>query len=108
MDPPIGAARFHLEAAAWVSPAAQDGLLRGEALGRSEFVIDAYERAYSLSQTQMRGEGDALDAHLQLQRRFNLNSLLERLDAATMRHGVEGRTPFADVEVARYAEGETR
>ncbi len=103
-DPPIGAARFHLEAAAWVSPAAQDGLLRGEALGRSEFVIDAYERAYSLSQTQMRGEGDALDAHLQLQRRFNLNSLLERLDAATMRHGVEGRTPFADVEVARYAE----
>jgi asparagine synthase (glutamine-hydrolysing) len=103
-DPPIGAARFHLEAAAWVSPAAQDGLLRGDAAGRSQFVIDAYERAYALSEAQMRGEGGALDAHLQLQRRFNLSSLLERLDAATMRHGVEGRTPFADVEVARYAE----
>ena len=103
-EPPIGAARFHMEAAAWVSPAAQEGLLRGDAAGRTEFVIDAYERAYALSETQMRSEGGALDAHLQLQRRFNLNSLLERLDAATMRHGVEGRTPFADVEVARYAE----
>jgi len=102
--PPISAARFHLEAAAWVSPAAQDGLLQGEAAGHSGFVVDAYERAYALSEAQMREGGGALDAHLQLQRRFNLNALLERLDAATMRHGIEGRTPFADVEVARYAE----
>lgn len=102
--PPIGAARFHLEAAAWVSPATQDGLLQGAAAGQSDFVIDAYERAYALSEAQMREGGGALDAHLQLQRRFNLNALLERLDAATMRHGIEGRTPFADVEVARYAE----
>ncbi len=102
--PPIGAARFHLEATAWVSPGAQDGLLRGDAAGQSEFVVNAYERAYALSEAQMRVGGSALDAHLQLQRRFNLSSLLERLDGATMRHGIEGRTPFADVEVARYAE----
>ncbi len=102
--PPVGAARFHLEAAAWVSPGAQGELLRGDAAGRSEFVIHAYERAFALSEAQMRVEGGALDAHLQLQRRINLSSLLERLDGATMRHGIEGRTPFADVEVARYAE----
>ena len=101
---PIGSARFHLEAAAWVSPAAQEGLLHGDAAGQSDFVINAYERAYALSETQVREGGGKLDAHLQLQRRFNLNALLERLDGATMRHGIEGRTPFADVEVARYAE----
>lgn len=104
VDPPIGAARFHLEAAAWLSPAAQDSLLLGEAVGRTDFVVEAYERAFALSQAQMRAGGGDLDAHLQLQRRFNLNALLERLDAATMRFGVEGRTPFADVAVARYAE----
>ena len=103
-SPPIGPARFHLEAAAWISPAAQESLLRGEALGRTDFVVDAYEREFARSQLQARPGGGDLDAHLQLQRRFNLTSLLERLDAATMRHGIEGRTPFADVVVARYAE----
>ncbi|MEM6672151.1 MAG: asparagine synthase (glutamine-hydrolyzing) [Planctomycetota bacterium] len=104
-DPPIGPARFHLEATAWASPAAQDELLVPELASASTFVIDTYERGYRECVDRIREGGAALEAHLRLQRAFNLTALLERLDAATMRFGVEGRTPFADVVVASYADG---
>lgn len=45
-----------------------------------------------------------LQSILRLQRRINLANLLRRLDQATMLAGVEGRTPLADREIARYAE----
>ncbi len=48
--------------------------------------------------------GDVLATHLAFQRRTNLAQLLLRLDSATMLEGVEGRTPFADSTVARFAE----
>ena len=97
---PISAARFHLEATAWISPAAQEALLTDGARSTG-FVVDAFERTFAAC---ARGAATDLDAHLRLQRAINLTSLLDRLDAASMRHGVEGRTPFADDVVARYAE----
>ncbi len=45
-----------------------------------------------------------IDAHLRFHRRINLAGLLQRLDTATMLESVEGRTPFADREVAALAE----
>jgi asparagine synthase (glutamine-hydrolysing) len=45
-----------------------------------------------------------LQAVLRLQRRVNLANLLRRLDQATMLTSVEGRTPFADRDIARLAE----
>lgn len=100
-DPPIGAARFHLESTAWIAPASQTALLQGSA---SDFVIDAYERAFLDARRAAGAHGTDLDAHLGMQRQINLTSLLERLDAASMRFGIEGRTPFADLEVARHAQ----
>jgi asparagine synthase (glutamine-hydrolysing) len=50
------------------------------------------------------GDGrHSLEAHLRIQRRFNLTGLLGRLDTATMLASVEGRTPFADRVVADFA-----
>jgi asparagine synthase (glutamine-hydrolysing) len=43
--------------------------------------------------------------HLIFQRRVNLHGLLMRLDQATMLASIEGRTPLADVMVARAAAG---
>ncbi|MEM1451937.1 MAG: asparagine synthase (glutamine-hydrolyzing) [Planctomycetota bacterium] len=99
-EPPIGASRFHLEVTSWVSPADQERLLVVGAR-RSEFVVGTFDAAYRRGLE--RANGDPLGAHLEVQREINLNALLERLDAATMRYGIEGRTPFADVEVARFA-----
>ena len=103
-DPPIDAARFHLELTSWVSPAAQESILRPEYAGALEFVIDETNDAYRVAQEAAGPRADPLEVHLRMQRATNLTALLERLDAATMRHGVEGRTPFADVYVRRFAE----
>lgn len=44
-------------------------------------------------------------AHMMMaQRHFNLTGLLERLDSSTMLASVEGRTPFADVQVSELAD----
>lgn len=48
--------------------------------------------------------GIGVAAQLMMQRRVNLPGLLQRLDSASMLTGVEGRTPFADSEVATLAE----
>lgn len=103
-DPPIDAARFHLELTSWVSPAVQETILRPEHTGALDFVIDETAAAHRDACRAAGPGADALEVHLRLQRAVNLTSLLERLDAATMRHGVEGRTPFADVRVRRFAE----
>jgi asparagine synthase (glutamine-hydrolysing) len=48
--------------------------------------------------------GSPLDPHLRFVRKQNLTGLLQRLDSASMMSSIEGRTPFADVEVARLAD----
>ncbi len=101
---PAGA---HLGAATWVSPNSKETLLQGrvleaangDALLRSRFVA-----GFAWGREQAGPRGGVLDAHLRMQREFNLAALLQRLDAATMRYGVEGRTPYADGAVTRVAE----
>lgn len=104
--PPIEAARFHLEMSSWVSPAALGQVMRGE---HASAIADSLVRVNDVSFREAReaaGEyGSNLDAHLRLQRTMNLTPLLERLDAATMRAGIEGRTPFADERVLAFADG---
>ncbi len=70
---------------------------------RDEFtrLADQYERETS---GQSSNRPDPLQVHLRFMRRINLAGLLLRLDSATMRESVEGRTPFADQAVADLAE----
>lgn len=96
--------RLHLEVCAWVSPAAQDEILRPEFAGSTEFLVDAMEAQFAAENLAAGPRGSHLEAHLRMQRGTNLTALLERLDAATMRHGIEGRTPFADQRVRALAD----
>ena len=97
--------RLHLEICSWVSPAAQDNMLRPEFAGATEFLEGAMEAQFAAERLAAGPRASQLEAHLRMQRGTNLTSLLERLDAATMRHGIEGRTPFADQRVRVLADG---
>ena len=104
-DPPIDAARFHLEVTSWVSPAALGNVLdRSFAEEAADYLVRSNQAAFQRAIEESGSFGTPLDAHLRLQRASNLPPLLERLDAATMRHGVEGRTPFADSQVLALAD----
>lgn len=97
---------FHLRANAWVSEELKAGVLRPElmdACGHDAVLRAEYTRIFDAVHARSAGDS-ALQAHLGFQRRMNLANLLQRLDTATMLAGVEGRTPFADVEVAIAAE----
>lgn len=95
------------------SESAEDSLLVSEYRRQFSMAVESAEHAASRVGTMdgggrmavLAGRGEILlAAHLQFARRINLAGLLLRLDSATMRAGVEGRTPFADVVVARHAE----
>ncbi len=97
---------FHLRANAWVSEELKPGVLNAVRLAEAdndehlrEFYARTFQRVHASSPTD-----SPLQAHLQFQRRMNLPNLLQRLDTATMLAGVEGRTPFADIEVAIAAQ----
>lgn len=99
--------------AAWVpmgvkNQVLNDGLV--EAIEEDSALIEAYSREWEMwSQPWLDGDGYARDratrAHLRFLARINMQGLLTRLDESTMRFSVEGRTPFADVRVARWASG---
>jgi asparagine synthase (glutamine-hydrolysing) len=97
---------FHLRANAWVSEELKPGVLNPIRIAEAD--NDEHLRAYYMHAFQSvhaRSATDSpLQAHLQFQRRMNLPNLLQRLDTATMLAGVEGRTPFADIEVAIAAQ----
>ncbi|QDV09758.1 Asparagine synthetase [glutamine-hydrolyzing] 3 [Planctomycetes bacterium Poly30] len=104
-SPPIGAARFHLEISSWVSPAALHQIMTGARAERiAASLVEAHEEAFRKASLAAGPYASDLDAHLRLQRTMNLTPLLERLDAATMRYGIEGRTPFADERVLAFAD----
>lgn len=103
-DAQLSSARFHLEVSSWVGPAQQQQILRPGFAGAPEFLIGAMEREFDAARLSAGPRATRLEAHLRLQRSHNLTALLERLDASTMRHGVEGRTPFADLEVLALAD----
>jgi asparagine synthase (glutamine-hydrolysing) len=100
---------FQLLDAAWIPPSAKAGVL-DEALWRgveqdaelTAWYRGAFDECAAGAAPDLTGDG--LAAHLRFLRRVNLSGLLARLDTATMLAGVEGRTPFADAEVAGLAD----
>ncbi len=99
---------FHLLSNAWVAPGAKAALLHDAALAGAEedaALADEYQHAFAEVAAGGGGPEDSpLQAHLRFHRRMNLPNLLRRLDSTTMLASVEGRTPFADIRVARFAE----
>lgn len=96
-------AGFHMRAAAWVGVDAKKALLH-EDVHQDIDNDSALRQAYQAQFARFTDAGiTGLDAHLAFQRRINLVGLLQRLDTAMMLEGVEGRTPFADVQVAMLA-----
>lgn len=101
-----GGGVFHLRSNAWISEELKAGVLRAEHLeegGHDAHLRAEYTRVFDALRARSACDS-ALQAHLRFQRRMNLTNLLQRLDTATMLAGVEGRTPFADIEVAIAAE----
>ena len=99
-------ARFQLDSNAWVGVGEKSAILAEavwKALEGDDALIGAYEREFEAAWHDGPHD-DPLQGHLRFHRRVNLVGLLGRLDTATMLAGVEGRTPFADVEVAWLAE----
>lgn len=99
------AAAFELASNAWIPPDFKPGILSPRAwraAGEDRWLSATYESEFTRAAAETGNDG--LDAHLRFHRRINLTGLLQRLDSATMLAGVEGRTPFADHEVARLAE----
>ena len=97
---------FHLRSNAWVDALIKPRLMRDSAWARVDrdgMLAEEYQRSFR----DVRDDGprdSPLQAHLRFHRRMNLPNLLRRLDTATMLASVEGRTPFADIAVARFAE----
>ncbi len=97
---------FHLLSNAWIAPDAKAAVVRDGVLARAGHdaeLVEAYRAAYEEA-SEGAPEDSPLQAHLRFHRRMNLPNLLRRLDSATMLASVEGRTPFADARVARFAE----
>ena len=98
---------FQLEETAWVPLSAKEAILQPDVLEAIEgdahltaWYRDAFDRV-----AEERNDRSPLESHLRFMRRVNLAGLLGRLDSAMMLEGVEGRTPFADICVASFAEG---
>lgn len=97
---------FHLRVNAWISDELKPSVLNPVRLAEAdndEQLRAHYQRVFQSVHSRSATDSP-LQAHLQFQRRMNLPNLLQRLDTATMLAGVEGRTPFADTEVAIAAQ----
>ncbi len=97
---------FNLAANAWVSDELKPGVLREpwyHGANEDAELKAHYQQVFDEVRSQGPNESP-LQAHVRFQRRMNLPNLLQRLDTSTMLAGVEGRTPYADHEVAICAE----
>lgn len=85
----------------WVAPSMLESALAPNVYAATggELACLAFMRA----EIERCGDPLRLRTHLDLQRSLNLTALLQRLNTATMLASVEGRVPFADVEVASLA-----
>jgi len=104
-DPSEHPGLFELNACAWAPVDFKPGLLQERhwrALDQDAWLTGVYRDEFDAAAHECATDG--LDAHLRLHRRINLTGLLQRLDSATMLASVEGRTPFADSEVAALCE----
>lgn len=97
------AAAFLLAEAAWVPTAAKPEVLLPEALAATHSDASLTSHYRGLFAEAIGEDADPLQATLRVVQRTNLTGLLQRLDTAMMLAGVEGRTPFADVEVVALA-----
>lgn len=95
---------FHLRSNAWVGDDVKGVVMGAEWLTATDGDAEL-KACYQAEYDQLRSQGDdSMQAHLKFHRRMNLPNLLRRLDSASMLSSVEGRTPFADAVVTRYAE----
>lgn len=97
---------FQLRSNSWIATDVKDRVMRDQAwsrAGRDGAMIEIYRSAFDSLRASAPTDSP-LQAHLRFHRRMNLPNLLRRFDSATMLASVEGRTPFADVEVAKFAE----
>jgi asparagine synthase (glutamine-hydrolysing) len=98
------AGRFHLQSNAWINdehkPMVMQDSWKAVSAGDSE-LRSWYQRSFD---SLRESTEDSMQAHLAFYRKLNLPNLLRRLDQASMLSSVEGRTPFADLEVAMHAE----
>lgn len=102
---PRESALFQLADAAWAPLESKLALLNPgvwRAIEHDHALIESYTESFAAVQAER--DDEPLQAHLRFSRRINLAGLLLRLDSATMRESVEGRTPFADAVVAGFAE----
>ncbi len=102
-----GGGQYQLDSSAWVSPHLKERLLTSRSFkeaGEDAWVHQYYDETFEACQKETGPEGTALDAHLRFLRHQNLPGLLQRLDTSSMLASVEGRTPFADVNMANFAE----
>ena len=100
------AGEFELDANAWIARVMKQQVLTAgawRAAEQDDALRGHYREAFAKVAAE-RDDDEPLQAHLRWQRATNLVGLLQRLDTATMRAGVEGRTPFADVRVMELAE----
>ncbi len=74
--------------------------LAGTLLGRSASVIQEIEGFYESLGTSAKADGVRLAQWLDA-RVYMAEGVLRKVDIATMQHGLEARTPFIDIEVAR-------
>ncbi|MDF1837289.1 MAG: asparagine synthase (glutamine-hydrolyzing) [Planctomycetota bacterium] len=98
---------YQLESSAWVAPHLKPRLITGRSWqesGHDEWLHQHYHDTFEDCVREAGSEATALDAHLRFLRHQNLPGLLQRLDTSSMLASVEGRTPFADVEMASFAE----
>lgn len=98
---------FQLATTAWISPMDKGELFSGfawDALEGDRFLLTEYARIFEQCAQEAGPHATPIDAHARFLRRVNLSGLLQRLDTSTMLASVEGRTPFADVELMRLAE----
>ena len=97
---------FHLRSNAWISGELKPAVLNAVRLAEAdsdEHLRSFYQNTFQQCRSTF-PDDSPLQAHLRFQRRMNLPNLLQRLDTSTMLASVEGRTPFADIEVAICAE----
>ena len=103
-----GGGLFALNDAAWIPLHAKSQILSDHAWHNAHHDAPLVDWAVSEFTACQQGQtaadpAHALQSHLRLMQSVNLAGLLLRLDSTMMLEGVEGRTPFADIRVAAFA-----
>ena len=96
------AAAFYVELTSWIPGHLKNQVLAPDvvhAASQDQWLHHTVEQMFATTSESL----SAIDQHARVQGRINLTGLLGRLDSSTMLASIEGRTPFADINVARHA-----